>query len=288
MIRNQAITVRPLTPFDRDELRHLFDTSEYVYHRFAVDELGNLLAHAPGVAAFSGTHLQAFLLTHGIVAPCAWISGFGVTWSESHRYRQYFDLLLPALGNELRRAGVERLYYSGNDLDFDWLKDTLMARQFHLKTTLRSYDKVDYRIPTDGNQDVIVRPFTAADGDGVLAVEVACFEPHWRYDAAGFLAIQATYPYFAVAEYGGRVIGYQFNTVEAGIGYLVRIAVHPDYNSQGIGARLMAEAVRFFASQHVWKIALNTEEWNTHAHRLYEWFGFHLVHLRGFVLERTV
>jgi len=289
MIRNQALTIRTLTLADRSALYHLFDTSEYIYHRFTLEELDHLLGRFPGVAAFAGgTQLQAFLLSHPVFPPCAWIAGFGVTWSEGHRYRRYFDLLLPALSAELRHIGAERLYYSGNDLDYDWLKDTLLARDFHLITTLRSYDKVDFNIPTHGNPDVIVRPFTTADLGAVQAVEAACFAPHWRYDADGFREIQATYPYFVVAEYAGAVIGYQFNTLEAGIGYLVRIAVHPDYNSQGIGARLMAEAVRFFAAQNVWKIALNTEEWNHHAHQLYEWFGFHLVHPRGFVLEHEL
>jgi ribosomal-protein-alanine N-acetyltransferase len=288
MIRNQAIAVRQLTSADRDGLLRLFHTSEYIYHRFALEELGKLLARAPGVAAFSGTQVRGFLLSHAVVPPCAWIAGFGVTWSEGHRYHQYLDLLLPVLCQELHLAGVERLYYSGSDLEFDWLKDALLARHFHMITTLRSYDKTDFSIPTNGNQQVIVRPFRSSDLDAVLEVEAACFEPHWRYDAAGFLEIQATYPYFVVATDGERVIGYQFNTVEQGIGYLVRIAVHPDYHSRGIGARLMAEAVRFFASHNVWKIVLNTEEQNYHAHRLYEWFGFYLVHPRGFVLERAI
>jgi len=91
-----------------------------------------------------------------------------------------------------------------------------------------------------------------------------------------------------VAVQAGRVIGYQFNTVDGGMGFLVRIAVHPSLNSQGIGARLMAEAVQFFQRERVWKIVLNTEEMNHHAHHLYEWFGFHVVPPQGFVLARPL
>jgi ribosomal protein S18 acetylase RimI-like enzyme len=72
--------------------------------------------------------------------------------------------------------------------------------------------------------------------------------------------------------------------VESGIGFLVRIAVHPRAQGEGIGARLMADAVHYFRQHRVWKIVLNTEETNTRAHQLYEWFGFQLVEPRGFVL----
>lgn len=288
MLSNRILTVRPLQSFDQYALQRLFASSEYTYYRFTPEEIERLLTHCSGVAAFSGAQLQSCLLGNLIVTPCAWIAGFGVSNADGHHYASHFDLLFPAFCQELRSRGVERVYYSGNDVDFDWLKNMLLARRFHFTTTLRSYDKVDLHIPTDGNQEVIVRPYTDADLDALQEIEAACFAPYWRYDAAGFREIRATYPYFVVAERAGKVIGYQFNTVEAKVGYLVRIAVHPNYHSQAIGARLMAEAIRFFARQNVWKIALNTEESNHHAHRLYEWFGFALVHPRGFVLERAI
>ncbi len=288
MLRDRALTVRELSASDLPAMRRLMSTSEYLYCRFGPEELPRLLARKPGVAAFSGPALQAFLLTNILSPPAAWLGGFGVIWSEGHRYERYLDLLLPAYIAATRRAGARALYYTGGDLDSDWLKETLLARQFDLLTTLRSYDKEDYAIPTTGNQQVIVRPFRRGDLSELLEVESACFEQYWRYDAASFLEIAETYPYFVVAVQDGRVVGYQFNTVDGGMGFLVRIAVHPALNSQGIGARLMAEAVRFFQGQRVWKIALNTEEKNHHAHRLYEWFGFHLVQPQGFVLERPL
>jgi ribosomal-protein-alanine N-acetyltransferase len=288
MLRDRALTVRELTASDLPAVRRLMSTSEYLYCRFGPEELPRLLARKPGVAAFSGPTLQAFLLTNILAPPSAWLGGFGVVWSEGSRFERYLDLLLPAYMAAVRRAGATALYYTGGDLDSDWLKETLLARQFDLLTTLRSYDKEDYSVPSEGNQQVIVRPFQRADMNELLEVEAACFDQYWRYDAPSFLEIADTYPYFVVAVQKSRVIGYQFNTVDGGMGFLVRIAVHPSLNSRGIGARLMAEAVHFFQGERVWKIALNTEERNHHAHRLYEWFGFHPVQPQGFVLERPL
>ena len=72
------------------------------------------------------------------------------------------------------------------------------------------------------------------------------------------------------------------------IGYLVRIATHPRTWGQGVGSRLMAEAVHYFEREGAWKIVLNTEEANTRAHQLYEWFGFYLIRPRGFALGLTI
>ncbi len=124
------------------------------------------------------------------------------------------------------------------------------------------------------------------DMPALLEIEEACFEDLWRYDSTAFCDIAATHPYFAVAELDGQVVGYQFNTVDADAGYLVRIAVHPAVNGQGIGARLMAEAMSFFAQMRVSHIMLNTQDNNTHAHNLYEWFGFERVQQMGFVLRK--
>jgi ribosomal-protein-alanine N-acetyltransferase len=292
------LAVRELLPADVAAVRRLLEKSEFNYVRVTPDELPRTLAAYPAVGAFTapsgslgrvtGGTLQAFLLVNALVPPSAWIGGFGTTWSEGPRFGEYLDLLLPALADALAARGGRVLYYSGSDLGTDWLRGSLEALGFKLVTTLRSYDKYDFAVPAPGNQQVRVRPYTAADVAGVLAVESLAFAPLWRYDAAGFAEVAATYPYFVVAEDEQGIAGYQFNAVDHGQGYLVRIAVHPRAEGQGIGTRLMAEAVRYFAGHRVRKILLNTEESNHRAHRLYERFGFYLAQPRGFVLGRAI
>jgi [ribosomal protein S18]-alanine N-acetyltransferase len=166
-----------------------------------------------------------------------------------------------------------------------WLGST---RDFKLHRLLYAYDKVDFSIPSPGNQQIRVRPARLSDIPALLTVEQACFEDFWRYDAYSFEDIMATHPYFVVAEWQGQVIGYQFNALDGEYGYLVRIAVHPSASGKAIGARLMAEAIAFFKRSHVLRIMLNTQEDNTHAHRLYEWFGFIRVPQIGFVLRKSL
>ena len=294
MARDESLVVRDIAGGELGLVRRILDTSEYIHARFSPEELPRLLASLPAVGLFrqpsgrlgrvTGGALIAFLLTNWLVPPSGWIGGFGVTWSEGSAFEDHLDALLPALEARIGQLGARTLYYSGGDTANDWLRPALTQRGYRLVTLLRSYDKDDFDLPSTGNLDVRVRPFVAEDVDGVLAVESLCFAPLWRHSAENFLEIRDTYPYFVVAEDASGIVGYQFNATDATTGYLVRIAVHPRAEGQGVGARLMAEAVRYFHRRHVWKIALNTEESNTRAQILYERFGFRCVPPRGFVL----
>lgn len=294
MERHEPLAARPLEAADLDTVRRILDTSDYIHYRFGPEELPHLLGRLPGAGVFSTPHgrlervtqggLRAFLLTNWLVGPSAWIGAFGVTWSEGERYKDYLGLLLPAVAAQARERGARILYYSGGDFENDWLRETFEARGFDLVSLLRSYDKDDYGVPSAGNQEVRVRPFEPRDAEALVEVEDRSFDQLWRHDAAMFREVDETYPYFVVAEDEAGVCGYQYNAVDAMTGYLVRIAAHPRVEGRGVGTRLMAEAVRYFERRSVWRIALNTEETNTRAHRLYEWFGFHRVEPHGFVL----
>jgi ribosomal-protein-alanine N-acetyltransferase len=280
--------IRLLTIADIAAVTRLLSTSEYIYQRFTFEELPMLLKKYPAVGLFHGSSLQSFLISQTVSAPSAWIGGYGVSWTESRSYITILDTLLAQLTPHLIKRGARHVYYSGNDLDNDWLRNILLARDFKLHRLLYAYDKVDFNIPSAGNRLVKVRPVEFADVPALLAIEDACFEDFWRYDAFSFEDIMATHPYFVVAEWEGRVIGYQFNALDDEFGYLVRIAVYPSASGKGIGVRLMSEAITFFKQANVLRIMLNTQEDNTHAHRLYEWFGFVRVPQVGFVLRKNL
>jgi ribosomal protein S18 acetylase RimI-like enzyme len=279
-------TIRLLSSADQLQIDRLLRTSDYLYLRFTEQELPFLLARHPACGLFHGPSLIGFLLTQVLNPTTAWVSGFGVSWTEGKNWASILARLRDALGSTLFTRGIDELYYSGNDWEGDWLREPLIRQGWQQHRMLYAYDKFDYSIPTRGNTSVIVRPLNiATDLPALQLLEEVCFEPLWRYDDLAFRDIAATHPYFVVAELNGQVIGYQFNTVDSGYGYLIRIAVHPAVSGRGIGARLLAEAIRFFARERVSRIMLNTQQENAHAHRLYEWFGFLRLEQMGFVLR---
>ena len=284
----KSVQMRPLTNDDLPLVLRLLNTSEYTYQRFTLEELPMLLKYYPTVGMFSGDSLRGFLLTQTVNAPTAWIGGFGVSWTESRLYISILEMLLEQLTSPLIKRGVRYLYYSGNDMQNDWLRDVLLVRGFALHRLLYAYDKYDYNIPATGNPGVQLRSVEKRDIPALLAIEEACFEDFWRCDALSFEEIAATHPYFVVAELNGKVVGYQFNALEDEQGYLVRIAVHPSVSGQGVGIRLMSEAIAFFQQERVLRIMLNTQDDNVRAHRLYEWFGFVRIQQVGFVLRKAL
>ena len=294
MPQYEALTLRALEQADIPAVRRILDTSEYTHYRFTSDELPGLMGRLPNAGALSAPSgrltrvtrgsLRAFLLVNWLVPPSAWIGGFGVTWSDGAHFPDFLAALLPPLARQAHNAGAETLYYSGSDLESDWLRETFERQGFTLATLLRSYDKEDFAVPLPGNQRVRLRPFTPADTPAVVALENLTFDQLWRHDAASFIEVAATYPYFVVAEdeRGIAAISSTRWTRPPAISCVSRCI--RALAGMGVGTRLMAEAVRYFERRRVWKIVLNTEETNTRAHALYERFGFHRVPPRGYVL----
>lgn len=285
---HHTVRVRPLSLGYFPAIRHLTARSEYLYQRFNLADLKHILHSYPSVGLFHGRALRSFLLTQNLNAPSAWLAGFGSLYAEDDTLLRFLDCQLGAVNTQLRKRGITHLYYSGSDLENDWLRDPLFQRGFTLFHRMYAYDKTDDVIPTQGNQEVTLRRACEQDLPALLTLESLCFEQLWRYNALTFSQILNTHPYFVVVEWHGQVIGYQFNALDDEYGYLVRIAVHPAYESHGIGARLMAEAVHFFAMARVTRIMLNTPEENIHAHRLYEWFGFERISQMGFILQKAL
>jgi ribosomal-protein-alanine N-acetyltransferase len=304
MPHNHEQQVRLLDQSDLPALERLLRTSEYIYQRFTLNELSLLLTHYPAVGTYHKTTIYGFLIAQLVNPPTAWIGGFGVSWTESKRYISILTALLEHLDEHLARNNVRYLHYSGNDSERDWLRGLLLAHGFVPYRQLYAYDKFDFSIPNEGNSQIHIRPVRLAplassadttaertqqdDMAALLEIEQLCFEELWRYDRVAFRDIAATHPYFVVAELNGQVVGYQFNACDDDLGYLVRIAVHPTASRQGIGIRLMAEAIRYFQRERVSRIMLNTQEDNYHAHNLYEWFGFIRLSNMGFVLRKTL
>src|SRR6266704_4597974 len=146
--------IRLLSNYDLSLVLRLLNTSEYIYQRFTLEELPMLLKHYPTAGMFNGDSMRGFLLSQTVNPPSAWIGGFGVSWTESRLYTSILDTLLEQLTKTLIKRGVRSLYYSGNDMQNDWLRDVLLLRDFGLHRLLYAFYKFDYDVPAIGNTQV--------------------------------------------------------------------------------------------------------------------------------------
>lgn len=117
-----------------------------------------------------------------------------------------------------------------------------------------------------------IRPAVAADLPGLVAADGACFEPFWAYDPER-LANALNGERVVIAESENGVIGYTLCTVERGSGTLGRLGVVPQARGEGVGAALLAEALRHMARSGAGTISLCTQEENAASRSLYTRLG---------------
>lgn len=184
---------------------------------------------------------------------------------------EVLETLLPPIGRALCEKKVSQLSFIGME---EWLLDGLLAQGFRRVSSIVTMHKSDWIVPGAGNQQVAVRSAAPGDLEQILAIDQAAFEPLWRHTLRALAEQLESCPFFTVAQLDGEIVGYEYATMTGRHGHITRIAVRPDHQGQGIGVRLLAEAVVFFRRRAAFGITLNTQRDNARARRLYDWFGF--------------
>lgn len=140
--------------------------------------------------------------------------------------------------------------------------------------------------PADRDAAVTVRPAAASDLPAVNAIEREAFSDPWP--PSSFTdAIASPQLYFAVATTAaGAVVAYVLGWFVGGDGEIANIAVAADARGQGIGGRLLDEALGAAQAQGSTMVHLEVRESNALAHALYASRGFVAVgRRRGYYRE---
>jgi ribosomal protein S18 acetylase RimI-like enzyme len=134
------------------------------------------------------------------------------------------------------------------------------------------------RTPAARAPEVRLRRGRSGDVPAVLHVDGRAFDPFWRFDEAGLADARTATPTHrfrvAVGDHGGEVVGYHVTGRAGGLGYLQRLAVHPDRFGRGIGTALVGDALAWCRRRGCTSVLVNTQEANGRALRLYERLGF--------------
>lgn len=114
----------------------------------------------------------------------------------------------------------------------------------------------------------------------VIAIEREVYVRPWS--AALFFSelSQKKSRFYLVAVDGETVVGYAGLMVHEEDGHITNIAVHPDHQHRGIGARLMFEMTLEARNKGARPVALEVRVANWPAQRLYSWFGFRPLGIR--------
>ena len=121
-----------------------------------------------------------------------------------------------------------------------------------------------------------IRRGRSRDIEAVLNLDGLAFDSFWRFDLNGFLDARQATPRsrFRVACVNNRVVGYHITGAARRLGYLQRLAVHPNFHGHGIGTALVGDALSWCRRRGCDSVLVNTQEINERAHSLYRYLGF--------------
>lgn len=110
------------------------------------------------------------------------------------------------------------------------------------------------------------------------AIDRAAFGPRWSLDARAVHDVRTATPRHrgrAVLTDADAVAAYAITGRDSRLGFLQRLAVHPDHQRAGMGLALVHDSLRWLARWRVHRVLVNTPTTNEAALALYEGVGFH-------------
>lgn len=129
-------------------------------------------------------------------------------------------------------------------------------------------------------------PFDQAE---ILALDELAFDSFWRLDRTSLRDARRATPvsrYRVAGEHG--VAGYAITGRAGPVGYLQRLAVHPDHQHRGVGTALVSDALWWARRRGATSMLVNTQITNEAALSLYLRMGFRLEPQGLAVLERPL
>ena len=264
------MALSPILPADRPAVASFFRSAVWNYQHFDYPH-GEALSY-PGYQAHDETGRLVGLLGCGMDHPpiarllYAAVGGWG-------RPREIIAALLEPTERDMRRAGAGELFFLGLA---PWLARNLEFAGFTTHTAVVSYQRWEWDLPATGNALVHIRPASLADASILSRLDDATFEPMWRYETEMHRRVIARAAHCVIGELHGRPVAYLTSNIQYGAGQIIRLVVHPAWQGQGIGTRLLAEAIEFFRMRAIREIMVNTQSDNVVSRKLYERFGFTL------------
>ena len=149
--------------------------------------------------------------------------------------------------------------------------------------------RLDLGRPVDAPSHLVVES-DPTDIAGLLRIDRSAFPEFWRFDRYGIeeaIAATSTTGVHIIRDSQGSPAAYAIVGHGHAISYLQRVAVHVDWQGQGMGRSLVRVAARNARSSGAKAMLLNTQHDNEPAISLYESEGYVLLPERLAVLQRN-
>jgi ribosomal-protein-alanine N-acetyltransferase len=156
-----------------------------------------------------------------------------------------------------------------------WFSRLLIKEKFELThdILMLSWDGAALPAPSQ-HPSIHIRPMTLDDIDKVTQIDSDSFSPLWQISNEYLRIAYYQANIATVAEFEGKVSGFQISTATSVGGHLARLAVSPNLQGRGIAYALLHDLVHQFKRRGALSITVNTQENNHASLALYKKAGF--------------
>jgi ribosomal-protein-alanine N-acetyltransferase len=269
--RKGPLLVRRAEPTDLAAIETLLQTSAYAYTGLG-GAMREAIDHDIALTAWQDQEVAGFLMAHHQGPKAAWLHAFGTAPDVS--LSETGQPLLQELQQTAARRSITWLGYM-DEYSLPWLRNLLEKAGFQQHGRVISFEAPLLSSPPMSHQSVQTRPAVRRDISAIANLDRKAFAPLWAYKASIFSTVLDQVACFLVAEVEGKLTGYILVTqYQKDRAHVVRLAVHPQQQGQGIGTRLLTEAFAQLQALGLQRISLNTQEDNLRSQHLYHRFGF--------------
>lgn len=216
-------------------------------------------------------------------SPYTWVRLFALHDDAPSKIGQ---MLLETAANNAMRLGIQDILSLSSA---PWVEAMLMANRFQLVDHI-----IHFRRFADAIAESLLSPLGAMlrlcaakkqDLAKIVMVDNSAFAPFWQMNSYDF---QALFPYtksLVVACYQDEIVAYQLALANESATHLTRLAVHPDFQGQGVATALVQDLIERYGAGG---ITVNTQMSNYRSQQLYRRLGFERLALRTPVWQRKV
>jgi ribosomal protein S18 acetylase RimI-like enzyme len=262
--------VRSGTTRDVVTLSWMVEVSSWVYWPTGQESLRELLTRETSLIWLRNEAIRAALIYSLYRQPVATMHV--LVLREEMDLPPFFSRVLGVMEGQMTHQCVRWVSFFQCE---PWLTEGLWACGYRVRDRVIDYHKRGLQATLTGNREVPVRPAMPVDHAALLALDAQCFEPFWQLNAEIVRCAIATSAYALVAEIDGELVGYlmaeHYSDQEA---YVSRVGVLPSARGQGIGTRLLVQAMQLMARDGLRGVRLNTQEDNVQSRTVYERLGF--------------
>jgi ribosomal protein S18 acetylase RimI-like enzyme len=156
----------------------------------------------------------------------------------------------------------------------DWLAPLLKASGFEHTNDVIFLEWEEISPPPIPPHTGILRNMKPEDIPVLAYVDHRAFDPVWAYSAHLIRIAFDQAAHATVIDCQGVPVAYQITTVSWHGAHIARLAVDPDWQGQGMGKALVADALQHFNQHRSMRVTVNTQVDNVKSQRLYRSLGF--------------